>query len=74
MKDIQNFINEVKYRPDRSEVFTVAFNDFVDKEGLPIGVDIYVEPKYSELFKKFGEKQEGDIFAHFADEDCDVCY
>ncbi len=55
------------------EYVTCAFNDLVDEENLPISCKIYIEAKYADKLSKFGEKEEGNIFAHF-DDDADVCY
>lgn len=60
MKTIQEKITE-----GRQVTFRVAFNDFVDSEGLPIGVSILVDSQDAEAFDKFGEQEEGNIFAHF---------
>ena len=45
--------------------FTVALNDFVDAQGMPISVTISVDAKYAPAFEQFAEEQEGDMFAHF---------
>lgn len=59
MKTIGEFINE-----SMPQWFEVAFNGFVDKEGLPVGVTILVDREYAKAFDKFLEKEEGGIFAH----------
>ena len=63
MKHLDNFINEA-----RNKVIHVAFNDLVDSEGLPISCEIHIDPKYNKEFSEFGKKEEGNIFAHFDDE------
>lgn len=63
MKHIDNFINE-----NRKHTVYVAFNDLVDEEGLPISCEISIDPKYAKLLSEFGEKEEGNTFAHFDDE------
>ena len=44
--------------------FNVAFNDLLDKEGLPIGVTILVDRENVKEFTDFLKKEEGNIFAH----------
>ncbi len=45
--------------------FTVALNDFVDAQGMPISVTITIDSKYAAKFEQFAEEQEGEMFAHF---------
>lgn len=44
--------------------FNVAFNDLLDKEGLPIGATILVDRENVKEFTDFLNKEEGNIFAH----------
>ena len=68
MKDTKQKINEAK------EIqFSCAFSDLVDDQGLPISCKLVVDAKYAEDVSDFARKEEGNIFAHFDDND-DVCY
>ena len=59
MKDLQNLINEA-----RQINYRVAFVDCVDSEGLPIAVSILVDSKDVDVFEKFLNDQEGNLFVH----------
>lgn len=59
MKNLNELLKE-----GRQIRFNVAFNDFVDSEGLPIGVDVIVDEQYANKFDEFLAKEEGNIFAH----------
>jgi hypothetical protein len=64
MKPIKETIEEAIVSEASQVQFRVAFNDFKDAEGLPIGVSILVDRENAEEFKKFLEKEEGNLFAH----------
>jgi len=64
MKHLDNFINE-----NKKKTIHVAFNDLVDEEGLPISCEISIDSKYSKQLSEFGKKEEGNIFAHFDDDE-----
>lgn len=59
MKNLNELLKE-----GRQITFNVAFNDFVDNEGLPIGVNIIVDQQYASQFDEFLAKEEANIFAH----------
>ena len=60
MKGLKEVITESK-----TTEFSVAFNDFVDDNGMPIACKVLVDSKYADKFEKFGADQEGEIFARF---------
>lgn len=64
MKPIKEAIENAIVNESSQVPFNVAFNDFTDKEYLPISVTIMVDRENAEDFKKFLEKEEGGIFAH----------
>lgn len=64
MKPIKDSIEEAIVNEASQVQFRVAFNDFKDAEDLPIGVTILVDREDAEDFKKFLEKEEGNLFAH----------
>lgn len=64
MKPIKDSIEEAIVNEASQVQFRVAFNDFKDQEDLPIGVTILVDRENAEEFKKFLEKEEGNMFAH----------
>lgn len=68
MKTLKERINEGK-----QVKFTIAFNDFVDNDGMPIGVTAMVDGENAKAFDKFLADQEGNMFAH-ACGDLDTCY
>lgn len=59
MKSINEFVNE-----SRKVVYNVAMLDFKDDEGIPVTIEMYVEPKYQKAFEKFLEDKQDDIFYH----------
>ena len=69
MKNITDKINE-----NRKMQINCAFCDLLDEEGLPISCTLIIDSKYSAQVSKFGKDEEGNIFAHFCDENEDVCY
>lgn len=64
MKPIKEAIENAIVNEASQVPFRVAFNEFKDQEGLPIGVTIMVDRENAEDFKKFLEKEEDGIFAH----------
>lgn len=64
MKPIKETIEEAIVSEASQLEFRVAFNDFKDAEGLPVGVSILVDRENAGDFRKFLEKEEGGIFAH----------
>ena len=64
MKPIKDSIEEAMVNEASQVQFRVAFNDFKDADGLPVGVSILVDRENAEEFKKFLEKEEGNMFAH----------
>ena len=69
MKNITDRINE-----GRELKISCAFNNLVDDEGLPISCTLVVDTKYASQVSKFGKDEEGNIFAHFCDDNETVCY
>lgn len=64
MKPIKDSIEEAIVNEASQVQFRVAFNDFKDADGLPVSVSILVDREDAEDFKKFLEKEEGNLFAH----------
>ena len=63
MKRLDKFINE-----STNKIIHIAFNNLVDDEGLPISCELSIDSKYANQISEFGKKEEGNIFAHFDDE------
>lgn len=59
MKTINDFVNEA-----RKITYRVAIVDFKDEEGLPITVEMSVEPQYQKKFEKFLMDNQDDAFIH----------
>lgn len=59
MKTINEYVNEA-----RKITYRVSMVDFKDEEGLPITVEMSVEPQYQKKFEKFLEDSQDNIFIH----------
>lgn len=60
---LMNYLNESLGKPvneAKEEAYSVAFNDFKDKEGIPITTVVYVPREYAKDFQKYLEKEAGN--------------
>jgi len=59
MKEFNNYINE-----SRDLMYSIAFIDVVDDEGLVVPMTLYVDKKYQKQVEKYFADEEGNTFAH----------
>lgn len=59
IEHLNNYINEA-----REEIYSVAFIDFTDNEGLPVTVKIYVPKENTKDFEKYLEKELDNTVVH----------
>lgn len=59
MKSINDIINEA-----RKITYRVSIVDLKDDEGLPITVEMSVQPQYQKKFEQFLKDNQDDAFIH----------
>ena len=64
MQGLCEKLNESVLTEAREEAYSVAFNGFVDKEGLPITTVIYVPKEYRKAFEKYLADEKDNTVYH----------